>query len=154
MKGKSVVTANKKMIADHFAELLQLQKEFDVPLLYEAACCASIPIIRNLEEYYDNDLLESIEGIVNGSTNYILTKTSDEHISYADALLEASQKGYVETNPILDTGGFDAKFKLLILIAHAFGIVAKPEEIFNIGIDRLGDLELKYAREKGLKIKA
>jgi homoserine dehydrogenase len=153
MKGKSVVTANKKMIADHFAELLQLQKEFDVPLLYEAACCASIPIIRNLEEYYDNDLLESIEGIVNGSTNYILTKTSDEHISYADALLEASQKGYVETNPILDTGGFDAKFKLLILIAHAFGIVAKPEEIFNIGIDRLGDLELKYAREKGLKIK-
>jgi homoserine dehydrogenase len=76
-KGKAVVTANKKMIADHFTELLQLQKQYDVPLLYEAACCASIPIIRNLEEYYDNDLLESIEGIVNGSTNYILTKTSD-----------------------------------------------------------------------------
>ncbi|NOU46295.1 MAG: homoserine dehydrogenase [Bacteroidales bacterium] len=152
-KGKAVVTANKKMIADHFTELLQLQKQYDVPLLYEAACCASIPIIRNLEEYYDNDLLESIEGIVNGSTNYILTKTSDEHISYADALHEATLKGYVETNPALDTGGYDAKFKLLILIAHAFGVVAKPDEIFNLGIDRLGDLELNYAREKGLKIK-
>jgi homoserine dehydrogenase len=152
-KGKAVVTANKKMIAEHFDELLQLQKEYNVPLLYEAACCASIPIIRNLEEYYDNDLLESIEGIVNGSTNYILTKTSEENISYAEALIEAQQKGYAESNPIMDTGGFDAKYKLLILIAHAFGVVAKPDEIYNIGIDRLGELELNYAKEKGLKIK-
>lgn len=152
-KGKAVVTANKKMIAEHFEELLQLQKQYNVPLLYEAACCASIPIIRNLEEYYDNDLLESIEGIVNGSTNYILTKTAAENISYEDALLDAQQKGYAETNPILDTGGFDAKYKLLILIAHAFGVVTKPDEIFNIGIDNLGELELNYAREKGLKIK-
>ena len=152
-KGKAVVTANKKMIAEHFEELLQLQKQFNVPLLYEAACCASIPIIRNLEEYYDNDLLESIEGIVNGSTNYILTKTAQENISYTDALQEAQQKGYAESNPIMDTGGFDAKFKLLILIAHAFGVVAKPEQIFNIGINKLGDLELNYAKEKGYKIK-
>jgi homoserine dehydrogenase len=152
-KGKAVVTANKKMIAEHFEELLQLQKLYNVPLLYEAACCASIPIIRNLEEYYDNDLLESIEGIVNGSTNYILTKTSEENISYTDALLQAQQKGYAESNPTMDTKGFDAKFKLLILIAHAFGVVAKPHEIFNMGIDKLGELELNYAREKGLKIK-
>jgi homoserine dehydrogenase len=152
-KGKAVVTANKKMIAEHFDELLQLQQLYNVPLLYEAACCASIPIIRNLEEYYDNDLLESIEGIVNGSTNYILTKTAEENISYADALVEAQQKGYAETNPIMDTGGFDAKYKLLLLIAHAFGVVAKPNDIFNIGIDNLGELELNYAKEKGLKIK-
>lgn len=152
-KGKAVVTANKKMIAEHFEELLKLQKQYNVPLLYEAACCASIPIIRNLEEYYDNDLLESIEGIVNGSTNYILTKTATENVSYKDALLDAQQKGYAETNPILDIGGFDAKYKLLILIAHAFGVVSKPDEIFNIGIDNLGELELNYAREKGLKIK-
>lgn len=152
-RGKAVVTANKKMIAEHFSELLELQRKYDVPLLYEAACCASIPIIRNLEEYYDNDLLESIEGIVNGSTNYILTKTCEENISYEAALLDAQQKGFVETNPLMDTGGFDAKFKLLILIAHAFGVVTKPDEIFNIGIDKLGELELNYAREKGLKIK-
>jgi homoserine dehydrogenase len=152
-RGKAVVTANKKMIAEHFEELLNLQKQYNVPLLYEAACCASIPIIRNLEEYYDNDLLESIEGIVNGSTNYILTKTNDENLSYETALLDAQQKGYVESDPSLDTGGFDAKYKLLILIAHAFGVIVKPEEIFNLGIDKLGDLELSYAREKHLKIK-
>lgn len=152
-KGKAVVTANKKMIAEHFSELIALQREFNVPLLYEAACCASIPIIRNLEEYYDNDLLESIEGIVNGSTNYILTKTFSENISYPLALKEAQEKGYAESDPSLDTGGFDAKYKLLILIAHAFGIAAKPSDIFNIGIDHIGELELNYAREKNLKIK-
>jgi homoserine dehydrogenase len=151
--GKAVVTANKKMIAEHFTELLALQKKHNVPLLYEAACCASIPIIRNLEEYYDNDLLESIEGIVNGSTNYILTNTSLKNISYNEALKEAQEKGYAETNPLLDVGGFDAKYKLIILIAHAFGVVVSPENIFNIGIDKLGELELNYAKEKGYKIK-
>ncbi|MBK7223968.1 MAG: hypothetical protein IPH96_00525 [Saprospiraceae bacterium] len=112
-----------------------------------------MPIIRNLEEYYDNDLLESVEGIVNGSTNYILSKTVDENLSYAEALRQAQDKGYAESNPVMDTGGYDAKFKLLILIAHAFGVVVKPEEIFNLGIDKLGDLELGYAKEKGYKIK-
>lgn len=151
--GKAVVSANKKMIAEHFTELLEFQQKYNVPLLYEAACCASMPIIRNLEEYYDNDLLESIQGIVNGSTNYILTKTFKDNLSYEDALLEAQQKGFAESNPILDTGGFDAKYKLLILLAHSFGYVAKPADLFNIGIDQIGGLELNYAREKGLKIK-
>lgn len=152
-RGKAVVSANKKMIAEHFTELLELQEKYNVPLLYEAAACASIPIIRNLEEYYDNDLLESIEGIVNGSTNYILTKTFAENLSYDDALKQAQDLGFAESNPILDTGGFDAKYKLLILLAHSFGYVAKPSDLFNIGIDGIGTLELKYAREKGLKIK-
>lgn len=152
-KGKAVVTANKKMLAEHLPELLDLQQQYNVPLLYEAACCASIPIIRNLEEYYDNDLLESIEGIVNGSTNYILTKTAEENISYEEALLSAQQNGFAESNPILDTGGYDAKYKLVILLAHAFGIVVQPEAIFHVGIDKIGTLELQYAKEKELKIK-
>ncbi|MFP9098226.1 homoserine dehydrogenase [Flavobacterium sp. RHBU_24] len=152
-KGKAVVSANKKMVAEHFTELLELQREYNVPLLYEAAACASMPIIRNLEEYYDNDLLESIEGIVNGSTNYILTKTFSENLSYADALKQAQDLGFAESNPILDTGGFDAKYKLLILLAHAFGYIATPADLFNIGIDNIGELELKYAKEKGFKIK-
>lgn len=152
-RGKAVVTANKKMLAEHLEELLSLQKKHNVPLLYEAACCASIPIIRNLEEYYDNDLLESIEGIVNGSTNYILTKTIEENKSYELSLEEAQKLGYAETNHLMDTGGFDAKYKLLILIAHAFGVVLKPNDIFNIGIDKLGELEINYAKEKGYKIK-
>jgi len=152
-KGKAVVSANKKMIAEHFTELLELQEKYNVPLLYEAAACASMPIIRNLEEYYDNDLLESIEGIVNGSTNYILTKTFAENLSYDQALKQAQDLGFAESNPILDTGGFDAKYKLLILLAHAFGHIAKPAELYNVGIDNIGTLELKYAKEKGLKIK-
>lgn len=151
--GKAVVTANKKMIAEHIEVLLELQAKHNVPLLYEAACCASIPIIRNLEEYYDNDLLESIEGIINGSTNYILTKTFEEGIGYSEALEKAQELGYAESNPILDTGGYDAKYKLIILILHAFGVKTKPDEILNLGIDRLGELELNYAREKSLKIK-
>ena len=73
-KGKAVVSANKKLIAEHLDELIQLQEQYGVPFLYEASVCGSIPVIRNLEEYYDNDLLQSIHGIVNGSTNYILTK--------------------------------------------------------------------------------
>lgn len=152
-KGKAVVSANKKMVAEHFLELLELQREYNVPLLYEAAACASMPIIRNLEEYYDNDLLDSIEGIVNGSTNYILTKTFAENLSYNEALKQAQDLGFAESNPILDTGGFDAKYKLLILLAHSFGYIAKPEELFNLGIDNIGEMELKYAKEKGLKIK-
>lgn len=152
-KRKAVVTANKKMIAEHFEELIELQVKFQVPLLYEAAVCASIPIIRNLEEYYDNDLLNSLEGIVNGSTNYILTKTMEEGILYSQALKQAQDLGFAESNPVLDTGGYDAKFKLIILLAHAFGMVVKPKSVFHLGIDKLGELEFNYAHEKGLKIK-
>lgn len=151
--GKAVVSANKKMIAEHFEELVHLQRQYNVPLLYEAACCASIPIIRNLEEYYDNDLLESIEGIVNGSTNYILSKIASENMSFDIALQKAQQLGYAESNPVLDVGGYDAKYKLLILLAHAFGIILKPEDILNVGIDKIGTLEANYAKEKGYKIK-
>lgn len=152
-QGKAVVTANKKMVAEHFEALLELQEQYNTPILYEASCCASIPIIRNLEEYYDNDLLERIEGIVNGSTNYILTKTFAENLGYEEALKNAQELGYAETNPALDVEGYDAKYKLLILLAHAFGVVVKPEEILNIGIQNLGKLELRYAKEKGYKIK-
>lgn len=152
-KGKAVVSANKKMIAEHLEELLELQRRYNVPFLYEAACCASIPIIRNLEEYYDNDLLESIRGIVNGSTNYILTRTVEDELSYSQALRLAQDKGYAESNPVLDTEGLDARNKLVILLTHAFGLVTEPGKIFHYGIDRLGTAELLYAREKGMKIK-
>ena len=152
-KGKAVVSANKKLIAEHFEELYELQQKYNVPFLYEAAVCGSIPIIRNLEEYYNNDFLQSIQGIVNGSTNYILTKTFQDNLSFDEALKEAQEKGYAESNPILDTGGFDARSKLQILLAHSFGITTKPEEVFNVGIQNLGNLELKFAKEKNLQIK-
>jgi len=151
--GKSVVSANKKMIAEHFEELIALQQESGSALLYEAAVCASIPIIRNLEEYYDNDLLEHIEGIVNGSTNYILTRTERDKIPPQAALEQAQALGYAESNPVMDVEGYDAKFKLVLLLGHAFGTLVDPTTIFQVGIDRLGALELDYAREKSLKVK-
>jgi len=152
-KGKAVVSANKKMIAEHFDELLALQKEFDVPFLYEGAACASIPVIRNLEEYYDNDLLNSIEGIVNGSTNFILTKMYNEGRDYAEVLSEAQALGFAESNPALDVEGFDARYKLSLLAAHAFGLFIKPDLIFKYGINTISDADIRYAKEKGYKIK-
>lgn len=152
-KGKAVVSASKKMIAEHLQELLDLQRQHNVPFLYEGSACGSIPIIRNLEEYYDNDLLNSLEGICNGTTNYILTKTSEENLSYEDALKQAQQLGFAESNPTLDVKGFDAKFKLVILTLHTFGLVVKPEQIFNFGIQNLSVADSTYAREKGYKIK-
>lgn len=152
-KGKAVVSANKKMIAENLETLYRLQQEHNVPFLYEASACGSIPIIRNLEEYYDNDLLDSLEGICNGTTNYILTKTADDGISYAEALKQAQQSGFAESDPTLDVKGFDAKFKLVILLNHTFGLFVKPEQIFNFGIQNLSVADSTYAREKGFKIK-
>lgn len=152
-KGKAVVTANKKMLAEHLEEIYQLQIKYGKPVIYEGAVCGSIPILRNLEEYYDNDLINSIEGIFNGSTNYILTKVFEEKKSYADALKTAQELGFAESDPSLDVEGYDAKFKLVIAIAHTFGIFVKPEDVINIGIDRISDLDLKFARENGYFIK-
>jgi len=151
--GKAVVTANKKMVADNMMELFELQQKYDAPLLYEGSCCASIPIIRNLEEYYDNDLLSAVEGIFNGSTNYILTKIFTEHMSFDEALSEAQELGYAETDPSLDVEGYDAKYKLCIILTHAFGLFVEPENIFNYGIQNISDFDIKIAREKGYKIK-
>jgi homoserine dehydrogenase len=151
--GKAVVTANKKMLAEHFEELYQLQKETGVPLLYEGSVCGAIPIIRTLEEYYDNDLLNAIEGIFNGTTNYILTKTITEGKSYDEVLKEAQQLGFAESNPRLDVQAFDPKFKLCILIAHAFGVFVKPDDVLNYGIHHLGENDIRYAKEKGYKIR-
>jgi homoserine dehydrogenase len=153
LKGKAVVTANKKMLAEHLEEIYNLQKQTGKPVLYEGSVCGSIPIIRNLEEYYDNDLIQSIEGIFNGSTNYILTKVFEERKNYSDALKQAQELGFAESDPTLDVKGYDPKYKLVIAIAHTFGVFVKPEEVINIGIDNISDLDLKYARDNGYTIK-
>ena len=151
--GKHVVTANKKMLAENLEEIYNLQQKYDRSVLYEGSVCGSIPILRNLEEYYDNDLITSIEGIFNGSTNYILTKVFEEKKSYADALKAAQELGFAESDPSLDVKGFDAKFKLTLAIAHTFGVFVKPEDIINLGIDKISAVDLKYARENNLTIK-
>lgn len=152
-KGKHVVTANKKMLAIHLEELYKLQQQNNVSLLYEASAGGSIPIIRTLEEYFDNEELEKVSGIFNGTTNYILTKTINEKLSYPIALKQAQEKGFAESDPTNDVEGFDPKFKAVIIALHAFGLIIKPEEVLNIGITTLHENDIKYASEKGYKIK-
>ena len=152
-KGKHVVTANKKLLALHLEELYALQQKYNVSLLYEASAGGSIPIIRTLEEYFDNEELEKVTGILNGTSNYILSKTLHENKSYETALLEAQEKGFAETDPSSDVEGFDPKYKAVIIAFHAFGLIIKAEEILNIGITTLSEEDIRYASEKGYRIK-
>ena len=151
--GKDVVSASKKMIAEHLPALLKLQQETGQSFLYESAACASIPVIRNLEEYYDNDLLHSIKAIVNGSTNFILTKMFEEKLSFRDALLLAQQSGFAESSPKLDVEGYDAVNKWTFLLTHAYGIIEKPENILFTGIQNINAGDAAVAREKSYDIK-
>jgi homoserine dehydrogenase len=151
--GKSVVSASKKMIAEHLPELLQLQKETGESFLYEAAACASIPVIRNLEEYYDNDLLHSIKAIVNGSTNYILTKMFEEKLDFHEALLQAQQLGFAESDPSLDVEGYDAANKWTFLLTHAYGIVVETRDLVFSGIQHIQAGDAAVAGEKHYDIK-
>ncbi len=151
--GKDVVSASKKMIAEHLPALLHLQQQTDRSLLYESAACASIPVIRNLEEYYDNDLLHSIKAIVNGSTNFILTKMFEEGLDFKQALIMAQQLGFAESNPKLDVEGYDAVNKWTFLLTHAYGIVESPENILFNGIQNIQAGDSIVAKEKNQQIK-
>ena len=152
-KGKNAVSANKKMLAEHLEEMVSLQKENNVSLLYEASACGSIPIIRSLEEYYDNDLLLSVTGILNGSSNYILSNVFDHNQSYDDALKEAQDLGFAESDPSFDVEGYDSLYKLIIITLHSFGIIVKPENVLTYGISNISEFDINYAREKRFKIK-
>ncbi|MGZ5247124.1 MAG: homoserine dehydrogenase [Flavitalea sp.] len=151
--GKAVVSASKKMIAEHLPELLSLQQTTGQPFLYEASACASIPVIRNLEEYYDNDLLHGIRAIVNGSTNFILTKMFEDKLDFKQALVLAQQLGFAESNPKLDVEGYDAVNKWTLLLAHAYGIVTAPENIVFSGIQNIQLSDAVVAKSKHQHIK-
>jgi homoserine dehydrogenase len=153
LSGKSVVSGNKNMLAHHLRELIEIQRENNVALLYDASACGSIPVIRNLEEYYDNDLLQSITGILNGSSNFILTRIFQQGWTYDEALKHAQKLGFAESNPAFDVDGFDSMFKLIILALHGFGTLVDPEEVFHYGISNVSDHDILYAREKSKKIK-
>lgn len=152
-EGKSVVSGNKRMLAYHLEELICLQEEHGVALLYEASACGSIPIIRNLEEYYDNDLLKSITGILNGSSNFILSKMFRDNLEYESALKIAQDLGFAESDPKFDVDGFDSLFKLVILAVHSLGVYVHPSKIFNYGISNIKNVDICYALEKRKKIK-
>ncbi|HSZ87362.1 MAG TPA: homoserine dehydrogenase [Puia sp.] len=150
---KSVVSASKKMIAEHLLELIIMQRATGMSFLCEAAAGASIPIIRNLEEYYDNDLLHSMRAIVNGSTNFILTKMFSENLDFGQALLLARQLGFAESDPTLDVEGFDAANKWTFLLAHAYGVITKTADIVFTGIQNISAFDAAFAKEKSFQIK-
>lgn len=151
--GTNVVSASKKMLATYFDELYKLQEEHNVALIYEGSAGGSIPIIRTLEEYYDNELLSSLRGILNGTTNYIATRMELESKEYDEVLKDAQENGFAEIDPWLDVAGFDTLYKLCLLSVHAFGIILKPEEVLALGIQNISFNDIRYAREKGLRIK-
>lgn len=148
-----VVSGNKKMLARHIQEMIQLQRDNDTALLYDASACGSIPVIRNLEEYYDNDLLISVKGILNGSSNFILSKIFNEGKNYAEALKLAQDLGFAESDPTLDIGGWDSLFKLIIITIHAFGVYVEPEQLFTFGIGNMNEHDIQFAHEKRRRVK-
>lgn len=150
--GKHVVSANKKLIAEHLEDLIESARDEGVSFLYEAAVAGCIPIIRNLEEYYNNDSLTSVKGILNGTSNYILSRTNEGE-SYEKALQDAQSKGFAESDPTLDVYGFDAKYKTTLLIKHAFGLTVRPEEIVNIGVTNITPGTTGYGKTQGWNIK-
>jgi len=150
--GKMVVTANKKMVAEHLEELMML-RENGGKLWYEAAVCGSIPIVKTMDQFYNHEPIHEISGILNGSCNFILSQIENKGVDYQQALTEAQELGFAESDPLLDVGGYDTMNKLVILLCHAYGITASPSNLCTIGIQNLKSQDLKFAKQRGFKIK-
>lgn len=149
--GKAVVTANKALLAYHRYELQEIAG--NIPLMYEASTAGGIPVIGALRNGLAANHIESIQGIMNGTTNYMLTKMIQEGAQYDEILKEAQDLGYAEADPTFDVGGFDASHKLLILASIAYGIDAKPEDILIEGIEHITQTDVAFAKEFGYEIK-
>lgn len=151
--GTPVVTANKKMVAQNLEELIALQEEFGTPLLYEGAVCGAIPIVQTIEKYFAYEPLNSVQGIFNGTSNYILSKIFNDRLDYSLALKQAQDLGFAESDPTNDVQAFDPKYKVIILAKHAFGLTLKPSDVLNFGIDTFTPDDIRFAREHQFKIK-
>jgi homoserine dehydrogenase len=151
LKGKAVVTANKALLAYHRYELQELAG--DIPFEFEAAVAGGIPIINALRDGLSANHIKSIQGIMNGTCNYMLTRMINDGVSYDEILKEAQDLGYAEADPTFDVGGFDASHKLLILASIAYGIDAKPEDILIEGIQNISNADIEFAKEFEYSIK-
>ena len=153
LRGKSVCTSNKELVAKHGAELLEIARQKKVNFLFEASVGGGIPIIRPLNQSLTADEIVEITGIVNGTTNYILTKMSQEGATFEAALKEAQALGYAERNPEADVEGYDAGRKLAILTSLAYGMQVDYEDIYMEGITKITDIDFKYAKVLNAEIK-
>ncbi|WP_400193379.1 homoserine dehydrogenase [Hymenobacter sp. B81] len=152
-RGRRVVTANKAMVARHLPELIALQRRFGGTLLYEAAVCGSIPVIRTIDAYFGQEALPEVSGIFNGSSNYVLTGMTSAGADYATVLAEAQAQGFAETDPTLDMAAFDPRAKAVILAAHAHGRLLDPDQVLNLGIEHITAADIRFAAGRGQKIK-
>ncbi|MEW9125084.1 MAG: homoserine dehydrogenase, partial [Thermotaleaceae bacterium] len=150
---KHIVTANKALIAIHGEELLEAAKEEKVELYYEASVAGGIPIIHALKESLSANKISSIMGILNGTTNYILSKMTAENLDFETALKEAQEKGYAEADPTSDVESYDAAYKLSILARLAFGTYIRFEDVYREGITKITPIDIEYAKELGYVIK-
>ncbi len=150
--GRKVVTANKVVVARHLQRLCRLEELHGGRLFYGASVCGSIPILKVLDETLATDRVRSLRGIVNGSTNFILSRMA-EGIPRAEALRIAGERGFLEADPTADLSGADAAHKLAILAYHAFGIAVSPSQISTIGIEDIDDRDISRARQAGCVIK-
>ena len=151
--GKSVATSNKALVAKHGAELLKIAKEKNVNFLFEASVGGGIPILRPLHSSLTGDVVEEITGILNGTTNYMLTKMFYEGANYDEVLKEAQDNGYAERNPEADVEGYDACRKIAILASIISGKQVDFEDIYCEGITKITADDMKYAKEMGMTIK-
>ncbi len=153
LKGKTVVTANKEVIAKHGVYLTQLAKEHNCGLLFEASSVGAVPVIRIIRESLQANKIFKIMGIINGTTNYILTKMSEEGISFEAALKQAKDLGYAEPDPTSDVEAFDAMYKLSILSSLSFQTQIGIDDIYREGITSIAKEDIQYAMELGYVIK-
>ena len=153
LAGKSVCTSNKELVAAYGAELVHIAKTKTVNFLFEASVGGGIPIIRPLNQSLTADRIEQINGILNGTTNYILTKMANEGSDFADVLKEAQELGYAEKDPTADVEGYDACRKIAILTSLAYGQQVDYQDIYTEGITKITAEDFKYAKAIGAVIK-
>jgi len=153
ISGKSVVTSNKELVAKHGAELLKIARKNKINFLFEASVGGGIPIIRPLNKSLTADEITDIKGILNGTTNFILSKMVDEGLDFETVLKEAQEKGYAERNPEADVEGHDACRKIAILSSLAFGMHVNYEDIYTEGITKITKEDMKYAKKLDCSIK-
>ncbi len=153
MSGKTVVTSNKELFAKHWPELETEAKKMNAGLFFEASCVGGVPIIRTLQDGMQANDIRSIKGIINGTTNYILTKMANEGSTYEEALKEAQRLGYAEFNPTADVEGFDATYKLSILSSLAFNRKVCIENVYREGITNVSKEDIAYGKEFGYTLK-
>ncbi len=151
--GKSVVTSNKELMAKHGEQILSAAREHGVDVEFEGSVCGTIPVIRSLKEGLEANRIREIKGILNGTTNYILTRMTEAGMPFAEALAEAQSMGYAEQDPTDDIEGIDAANKIAILASIAFGSRVAVTEVYREGISHITPTDIRYARELGYLIK-